>query len=117
MGLNGIRMGLWLWVLFPPAIAGAQAGEVPRAGFLGWVTCGDPYHEAFWQALRKRGYADFKNISFDNRAAGGDRALLDSLASELNDLKPAVIVADTTQSALALKKVSKTIPVVVIVDD
>jgi len=117
MWLNGIRMGLVLWVLFAPAIAGAQAEKVPRVGFLCWVTCGDPYHEAFWQALRKRGYADFKNISFDNRAAGGDRALLDSLASELNDLKPAVIVADTTQSALALKKVSKTIPVVVIVDD
>jgi putative ABC transport system substrate-binding protein len=81
------------------------------------VTCGNPYHEAFWQALRKLGYADYKNIRFENRAAGGDRASLDTLASKFVDLKPAVVVADSTQSALALKNATRTIPLVVIVDD
>jgi putative ABC transport system substrate-binding protein len=95
----------------------AQAENVPRVGFLCWVTCGDAYHEAFWQALRKLGYSDYKNIAFENRAAGGDGGSLDTLALELVNLRPAVIVADTTQSVRALKGATKTIPLVVIVDD
>jgi ABC-type uncharacterized transport system substrate-binding protein len=90
------------------ALAGkAQAENVPRVGFLCWVTCGDAYHEAFWQALRKLGYADYKNITFENRAAGGDGGSLDTLALELINLRPAVIVADTTQSARALIRISR----------
>jgi len=115
LGEAGITLALFL--LFAPVAAEAQAGKTPRVGFLCWVTCGDPYHEAFWQALRKLGYADYKNISFDNRAAGGDRASLDVLAMELVNLKPAVIVADTTQAALAMKNATRLIPLVVIADD
>ncbi len=69
LGVAGVTLALCL--LFAPGAAEAQAGKVPRIGFLCWVTCGDPYHEAFWQALRKLGYVDYKNVSFDNRAAGG----------------------------------------------
>jgi putative tryptophan/tyrosine transport system substrate-binding protein len=94
-----------------------QAENIPRVGFLCWVTCGDAYHEAFWQALRKPGYADYKNITFEYRAAGGDGGSLDTLARQLIDLRPAVIVADTTQSARALKEATRTIPLVVIADD
>jgi putative ABC transport system substrate-binding protein len=86
-------------------------------GFLCWVTCGDAYHEAFWQALRKLGYADYRNITFEYRAAGGDGESLDTLAVQLINLRPAVIVADTTQSARALKEATRTIPLVVIADD
>src|SRR5262249_34949970 len=95
----------------------AQTEKIPRVGFLCWVTCGDEYHEAFWQSLRKLGYHDYRNITFDNRAAGGDGASLDTLALQLVGLKPTVIVADTTQSARALKSLSKTLPVVVSADD
>ena len=108
---------LTLWLVYSPVAAEAQAEKVPRVGFLCWVTCGDAYHDAFWQALRSLGYADYKNIAFEYRAAGGDDALLDTLAIQLVDLKPAVIVADTTQSARALKKATETIALVVIADD
>ena len=108
---------LTLWLVYSPTVAEAQAEKVPRVGFLCWVTCGDAYHAAFWQSLRSVGYADYRNIAFEYRAAGGDDALLDSLAVQLVDLKPAVIVADTTQSAGALKKATETIPLVVIADD
>jgi putative ABC transport system substrate-binding protein len=117
MRLRGAGITLALIILVAPGLAEAQGGKVPRVGFLCWVTCGDPYHEAFWQALRKLGYVDYKNISFDNRAAGGDRASLDVLALELANLRPAVVVADTTQSALAMKNASRVIPLVVIADD
>jgi len=97
--------------------AEAQVEKIPRVGFLCWVTCGDEYHEAFWQALRKLGYSDYKNITFENRAAGGDGASLGTLALQLVNLKPTVIVADTTQSARALKNLTTAIPLVVIADD
>jgi putative tryptophan/tyrosine transport system substrate-binding protein len=117
MRLSIAGVTLTLWLVCSPVAAEAQAEKVPRVGFLCWVTCGDAYHAAFWQALRSLGYADYKNIAFEYRAAGGDDALLDTLAIQLVDLKPAVIVADTTQSARALKKATETIALVVIADD
>jgi ABC-type uncharacterized transport system substrate-binding protein len=117
MRLRVALVALTVCLLFAPAAGQEQVKKVPRVGFLCWVTCGDAYHEAFWQALRKLGYADYRNITFENRAAGGDAASLGTLASQLIDLKPAVIVADTTQSARALKNATTTIPLVVIVDD
>jgi putative tryptophan/tyrosine transport system substrate-binding protein len=117
MRLSVAGVTLTLWLFFSPVTAEAQAEKVPRVGFLCWVTCGDAYHEAFWQALRKLGYADYKNITFENRAAGGDGASLDTLAFQLVKLNPTVIVADTTQSARALKNATATTPLVVIADD
>jgi putative ABC transport system substrate-binding protein len=113
---QSVRVVVFL-CLTTPTIASAQSQKIPRVGFLCWVTCGDAYHEAFWQALRKLGYADYKNITFENRAAGGDVASLDTLAAELVGLGPAVIVADTTQSAKALKNATGTIPLVAVADD
>jgi len=110
-------LALALCLLIAPATVLAQANKVPRVGFLCWMTCGDAYHEAFWQALRKLGYSDYKDIAFENRNAGGDSASLDALALELVNLKPAVIVADTTQSARAQRNATRTIPLVVIADD
>jgi putative ABC transport system substrate-binding protein len=117
MRLSVAGVTLTLWLVFSPVAAEAQAEKVPRVGFLCWVTCGDAYHHAFWQALRSLGYADYKNIAFESRAAGGDGASLDTLAFQLVNLKPAVIVADTTQSARALENATGTIPLVVIADD
>jgi putative ABC transport system substrate-binding protein len=110
-------LALALCLLIAPATVLAQANKVPRVGFLCWMTCGDAYHEAFWQALRKLGYADYRNIAFENRAAGGDSASLGTLARELVKLTPAVIVADTTQSARALKNATSAIPLVAVADD
>jgi putative tryptophan/tyrosine transport system substrate-binding protein len=117
MRLSVTGVTLTLWLVITAVAADAQTDKVPRVGFLCWVACGDAYHEAFWQALRSLGYADYRNIAFENRAAGGDEALLETLAVQLVNLKPAVIVADTTQAARALKKATGTIPLVVIADD
>src|SRR5215471_16752685 len=81
-------VALMLCLFYAPASGQEHTNKIPRVGFLCWVTCGDEYHEAFWQALRKLGYADYKNITFENRAAGGDGASLDTLAAELVNLKP-----------------------------
>jgi putative tryptophan/tyrosine transport system substrate-binding protein len=118
-GLRFRVAGIALMLSVLPSVAAVEVRheKVPRVGFLCWVSCGDIYHETFWQALRKLGYADYKNITFENRAAGGDSTSLDALALELVNLKPAVIVADTTQSTRALMNATRTVPLVVIVDD
>jgi putative tryptophan/tyrosine transport system substrate-binding protein len=117
MRLSVAGVTLTFWLVGSPVAAEAQVAKVPQVGFLCWVACGDAYHDAFWQALRSLGYADYRNIAFENRAAGGDDALLDTLAVQLVNLKPAVIVTDTTQAARALRKATETIPLVVIADD
>jgi len=109
---------LALGILMAPLVADAQPpAKVARVGFLCWDTCASPQHDAFWQALRKLGYRDYQNVSFEIRVAARDRILPDILAAELVHLKPDVIVADSTQTALALKKATSTIPLVVIADD
>jgi hypothetical protein len=76
MRLRVGRIALMLSLLLASAGVGGRREEAPHVGFLCWVSCGDIYHEAFWQALRKLGYSDYKNITFENRAAGGDSASL-----------------------------------------
>jgi len=117
MRLRIAGVSLTIWLAFSALAAESQTDKVPRVGFLCWVTCGDSYHAAFWQALRSLGYADYRNIAFEYRAAGGDDASLDTLAFQLVKREPAVIVADTTQSARALKNATGTTPIVVIADD
>jgi putative tryptophan/tyrosine transport system substrate-binding protein len=101
----------------PLAADAQQAGKVPLVGLLCWDTCSANRHEGLWQGLRQLGYRHYKNTTFEIRVAGGDRTVLDVLAAELVRLKPDIIVADSTQAALAVKKATGTIPLVVIADD
>lgn len=68
--------------------------------------------EAFRSELQKLGYAEGTNISIDLRDAAGQNEHLVPLAEELLKLKVDVIVAVNTPAALAAKKVTQSIPVV-----
>jgi hypothetical protein len=48
-----LAAGVVVGLLLSSIPAEAQAQKIPRVGFLCWVTCGDEYHEVFWQALRR----------------------------------------------------------------
>jgi putative ABC transport system substrate-binding protein len=112
--LGSLAAGL----LAAPLAAEAQrAGRLPVVGLLCWDTCSAPRHDGFWQGLRQLGYRHYKNTAFEIRVAGGDPTVLGVLAADLVRLKPDIIVADSTQSALAVKKATGTIPLVVIADD
>jgi putative ABC transport system substrate-binding protein len=93
--------------------AEAQTAKARRIGYLsGGSSFTGPQHGAFRQGLRELGYIEGKNILIDFR---GDPKLdrLPDLAVELVALRPDVIVAaGGTESALAAKKATKTIPVV-----
>jgi putative ABC transport system substrate-binding protein len=68
--------------------------------------------EAFRQRLRELGYVEGKNIFIEYRYAEGKLERLPDLAAELVRLKVDVIVTSGGQPALAAKKASATIPMV-----
>jgi putative ABC transport system substrate-binding protein len=105
-----------LGLLAAPLAAGAQsAGKVYRIAVLGATRPEDlPQWEGFRQGLRERGYVEGQNIAIDYRWAQGRFERLPALAAELAGLKPTVIVAFVTQSSVAARKATSTIPIVMV---
>jgi len=68
----------------------------------------------FTTALRDIGYIEGRNIVLDRRWAEGKNERYSSLANELVELKPDVIVADTTPAVIAAKRSTATIPIVMV---
>jgi ABC-type uncharacterized transport system substrate-binding protein len=98
------------------AFSGARAARAEvklyRIGYL------SPNHpktfgvDVFRQALNDLGWVEGRNVSIDYRSADGRFDRLPRLAAELVSLKPDVIVAVSTVSALAAKKTTRSIPIV-----
>jgi putative ABC transport system substrate-binding protein len=89
-----------------------QPGKVYRIGFLRTAAPPESYVEAFRQSLKELGYIEGKNIVLEYGWAGGKTDRLPELAAELVRLKVDIIVTDGTPPALAARKKSSTIPVV-----
>ncbi len=105
------------FLVLAPLTAGAQqAGKVWRIGFLiqGQGNMARPRVSGFRQGLREAGYVEGQNITVEYRFGKGRRDLLAKFAAELVGLKLDVIVAATTPSALALKRATATIPIVMV---
>jgi putative ABC transport system substrate-binding protein len=64
------------------------------------------------QRLRELGYLEGQNIAFESRAADGTAERLADLAAELVRLKVSLIVTAGNRAALAAKKATTTIPIV-----
>ncbi len=100
-------------LLFAPLTAEAQAGKVPRIGFLFYGSSGpSPEVDAFRQGLRELGYVEGQNITIEYRFARGGVERLPELAAELVRLKLDVIVTPTTPASQAVKQATSTIPIV-----
>src|SRR5881628_2056508 len=110
-----IRLALCplLFALCVPAEA-QQTGKVPRIGFLGNSTASGSavLLEAFRQELSKLGWIEGKNITIEYRFSEQKTERLPELAADLVRLKVDLIVVTSGPSALAAKKASTTIPVV-----
>jgi putative tryptophan/tyrosine transport system substrate-binding protein len=91
-----------------------QTGKVPRIGFLDNSTAAGSavLVDAFRQELRKLGWIDGKNISFEYRFAEQKTERLPELAADLVRLKVDLIVVLGAPPALAAKKATTTIPIV-----
>jgi len=89
----------------------AQEGKkIPWIGYLAGAGSGPS--PAFIQGLRDLGYVEGKNIAFVFRTAEGESGRYADLAAELVRLQVDIIVADSSGMALAAKKVTNTIPIV-----
>ncbi len=88
--------------------------SIPHIGYLSVLSPSSDQtrSEAFRQGLRELGYVDGQNIGIEARYAEGDLKRLPGLASELVSLKPDVIVAGGSTAISAMKKATKTIPIV-----
>ena len=103
-------------LLAAPRAAGAQpAGKVYRIGLLEF-SAPDAARQALWTSFRQRmrelGYVEGQNVAYEPRWAHDDTDRLSKLAAELVALKVDVVVTAATVSALAAKRATATIPIV-----
>jgi len=89
-----------------------QTGTLPRVGMLFIGGRDQPHLESFKQGLRERGYIEGKNLILDFRYAEGRQDQLAKLAAELVRENVDVIVTTASVSALAARKATQTIPIV-----
>lgn len=100
-----------LFAVFLPAGSGAQQPKVPRIGYLAPRSA---VPEEFVQGLRDFGYIDGQNILIEPRFAHGKFDRFPHLAAELVRLNVDVLVTLSTPAALAGKKATSTIPIVML---
>ena len=119
----GCLITLVFGILVAPRASEAQPrGHIPVVGML---RPGDPAADAnpkssfsaFRRGLRELGYVEGQTIRLEQRYAEWQWDRLPSLAAELVQLKPDVMVTNTTPGALAAKQATTTIPIVVAVSE
>src|SRR5215468_9605113 len=91
-----------------------QPGKVARIGFLDTSIASGiaPLVGAFRQELSKLGWFEGKNITIEDRFAEQKSERIPDLAADLVRLKVDLIVVTSTPVALAAKKATTTIPIV-----
>jgi putative tryptophan/tyrosine transport system substrate-binding protein len=106
-----------LAALAAPLVALAQpAAPIHRIGFIGNST---PALESnllgpFRECLRERGYVEGRNLVIEYRWAEGDYARLPALVAELIAAKVEILVAAGTPAALAVKRATTVVPMVMV---
>jgi len=102
-------------IAVPPAALAQQPGKLWRIGLLSFGTS-DAASETRWKALRDRlrelGYVEGQNVAFETRWAEGQLGRLGSLVSELIAAKVDILVTAGTESAVAARKATAAIPIV-----
>ncbi len=101
-------------VLLAPVSSGAQPEKVYRIGYLQTSTRAQQVHlvRAFEDGLRDLGYVVGRNLMIEYRFADGKLERLPQLAEDLVRLKVDVIVTGTNPNAIAAKRATTTIPIV-----
>ena len=99
----------------PLAAEAQEAGKMYRVGFLGQ---GSPPPKlrlgVFSKAMDDLGYIEGRNLILERRWSEGQNSRFPNLAAELVALKPEVIVADSTPGAIAAKRATTVIPIVMV---
>src|SRR5437870_13190042 len=91
-----------------------QPAKVARIGYLGneQSPSATPREEAFLQGLRVHGWIEGQNLVIERRYWENRADRLPALANEMVRLKVDIIMTTTRSTALAVKKTTRTIPIV-----
>jgi putative tryptophan/tyrosine transport system substrate-binding protein len=113
VGCLAILLLLTGWV---PMVEAQQLTKVPRIGFLDNSTASGMavLVDAFRRELSKVGWIEGKNITIEYRFAEHKNERLPELAAELVRLKVDLIVTSGGPTPIAAKKVTTTIPIVMV---
>jgi putative ABC transport system substrate-binding protein len=100
-----------------PVVAwGQQPERMRRLGVLMTDGENDPegkaYLSEFTQGLAELGWTDGRTLRMDVRWAAGNVDLMQMFAKELVDLRPDVIISESTPGTAALQRETRTIPIV-----
>jgi putative ABC transport system substrate-binding protein len=102
--------------MWPRAARAQQSGPKHRLGLLLALAENDSqareYVAAFVQSLRERGWLEGNNIQIDYRWAGVDTLGIRRAGIELIDLRPDVILAQSTLTLAPLQQLTTDIPIV-----
>jgi putative ABC transport system substrate-binding protein len=103
-------------VSWPLNTRAQQPEGMRRVGILMPLTAEDAYDQArlaaFLQGLQQDGWSVGRNLRIDTRWGGGDVDRIHRLAGELVALQPDVILGIGTNTAVALQRASRSVPVV-----
>jgi putative ABC transport system substrate-binding protein len=98
-----------------PVVARAQQPAMPVIGWLSTQSADDDYKNftvPFLQGLNDTGYVGGQSVTVEYRWAENQYDRLPALAADLVRRRVAVIVASSTESALAAKAATETLPIV-----
>jgi ABC-type uncharacterized transport system substrate-binding protein len=108
--------GLGSAAAWPIAARAQQRERMPRLGVLVGLAADDPETKArlaaFQQGMRERGWIEGHNLQVEYRWAGPDVERMRSYAAELVSAEPDVIHATASPSVAALRRATRTIPIV-----
>jgi putative ABC transport system substrate-binding protein len=121
MLVKGLRLALACIaaLLAAPLVSKAQpSNTIPHLCFLtlepGTLQTRSPRFDAFFQTLRELGYVDGQSIIIDYLSAADQSERFPDLVAECLRRKADIIVPTTTPAALAAKKATSTVPIVMI---
>jgi putative tryptophan/tyrosine transport system substrate-binding protein len=98
---------------WPMAVHAQQSTRRPLVAVLSGVTReGYARVSAFERGMRELGYVDGRNIDIEYRFADGRLELFPRLAEELVRLSPNAVMAVVTPAAVAIRALTRTIPIV-----
>jgi putative tryptophan/tyrosine transport system substrate-binding protein len=117
MNKTGMKklVGLLIGLTFV-SVRFAEAQQPAKILRIGYLTANSsavelPRVDAFRQGLRALGYIEGQNLAIEYRYTDGKFERLSDVAAELVQLNVDVIVAVTTNAALAAKNATRTIPI------
>jgi putative tryptophan/tyrosine transport system substrate-binding protein len=95
----------------------ARAQSVPKRRLIAWITgvtqaTSSPSIDAFLKGMRELGHIEGSDFDMVYRFSDGYEERLPSLAEEVVRLNPDVILATAIDTAVAVRKLTSTIPIV-----